>query len=222
MSKIQTSLAALVAVAVLAMPSVSQAIDGILDQQNLTANSPAEFGNERNPHYQSFVPDLPQVTDVVLAIELMQSNPTTVTASIFKAASNTGSTFADHAPTGASLASATITPTACAGGIGCGELTSVWTFATPAAVTPGLRYVIEFSYGPYGSNNDRWRPALNANSTDAYPNGMDFFLNTNTSEFTDNGMANRDLMFQVFGLPEPGTLSLLSLGGLMLMRRRRG
>ena len=85
MSKIQTSLAALVAVAVLAMPSVSQAIDGILDQQNLTANSPAEFGNERNPHYQSFVPDLPQVTDVVLAIEEWSRVQFEATASFFRA-----------------------------------------------------------------------------------------------------------------------------------------
>jgi hypothetical protein len=87
-------------------------------------------------------------------------------------------------------------------------------FAGGAAVTPGTIYAIILKH-----TSGHWAPALDGGAN--YADGA--YIN-NYNGIGGNGFTtvfHQDMSFQTFSTPEPATMSLLGLGGIALLRKRR-
>jgi len=89
-----------------------------------------------------------------------------------------------------------------------------YTFDGGAAVTPGDGYTFILKH-----SSGKWAPALS--TTDPYNGATSAVINNNGSGDAYTNHWGYDLAFQTYSTPEPATMSLLGLGGIALLRKRR-
>ncbi len=103
------------------------------------------------------------------------------------------------------------------GFVGPANIADFLTFAlaNPVAVTSGVTY--EFSITMHGFNGPAWF-GLAHSSGDVYPGGTAF---NDNGGFVVPNPNHYDYVFAVQGVPEPGVLAVIGLGGLGVIAARR-
>lgn len=195
-----------------------------LDINQPNANADLGFNDlpdSRDRIGQSFVPSLPQITQFVVQLQSAgdTTSNTVYTLELFATTNNPGDASADHLPTGAPLATATLVGSSATYGSG---LDDAFNFTTPVPVTPGNRYVAVLSIGD-PRPEFVWK-TLAITNANLYGGGHLVNRFNGIWGYADNDNANYDFQFQVHGeaaVPEPMSLGLMSIAGLIMRHRRR-
>jgi len=187
------------------MPAAVSQADELIDQSNSFVGNygPMLYGPADNEFFvQTFVPTKPKLRGVRLNLGDVSSGGE-FAVGIFNQVG--------HIPTGSTLGSIEVNTST----INDNQLTDEeFIFGAPISVSPGTRYAIQISQvsGP------RFRPYMS--SSDTYADGTFARKQAGAWEVTAGGSA-QDMAFQTLWIPEPATLGLMTLGGLMLLRRSR-
>ena len=196
------------------MPAAVSKADELIDQQQtlFDANGPEVKDNNNSHIIQSFVPAMSQLAGVKLNLGPLESGHDNLTVGIYNVIGGTGNGGLDAAtPTGSALAEVTVNTTALT--LDDGVLNDKFAFASPVNLSVGTVYAIQLTPG-----GGRFR----INRHDAFDNyapGMMIRKQVGNWDWVNN--SDTDAAFQTLYIPEPATLGLMTLGGLMLLRRSR-
>ncbi len=202
------------ALAVLSTASVSQAVLFVDQEQTLGSNGGYDLGGSNTHVAQGFVPSVNTIWGVMLNLHNV-TNPGNFDVGIYNVVdpAGDGTQQDDNEPTGAALVSVTVhTSTINPDSV----LNEEILFTSPLALTPGNRYAIQITQTG-GAGGFPTFSIFREQATNNYGPG-DFVRQQGGSW---SHFANNDLTFQTLWFPEPASLALLGLGGLMMIRRRR-
>ena len=192
---------------------VSQAADLIDQEQPLFDQGGLEVKDNNNSHIvQSFVPAKKKLEAVVLNLGPLLSGDDNLTVGIYNVIGGAGNGGLDAAtPTGTALAEVTVNTTALT--LADGLLNDKFTFASPVDLSIGTVYAIQLTPGGGHLRIQRH------DAFDNYSPGFMIRMQVGNWDFVND--FDTDAAFQTIWIPEPATLGLLTLGGLMLLRRSR-
>ena len=164
---------------------------------------------------QSFEPALPTLTAVAMYVNDADTSVqnAVITVDIYAA----GTDPAGNGPTGPLLGTTSRNVSDIAG---IGNL--VWErfeFGAGIAVTPGSKYCFLVTLDDPEDDTGWLRFRGNAVG-DSYPDGA-YYIREGGPWMWHDGATTRDFAFQTFGVPEPATISLLCLGLLPVLRKRK-
>ena len=205
------SMLIVMALCLLVPAAVSQA-DELIDQQQTTVDNyglKLIAGQGGTNFVQSFVPSVSNVTGVRFNFANFHSGGN-FTLGIYNVIGGGG--INDHMPTGAAFGFGTMLVNYGSSGFtDNGQTDDEILFPSAVNVTPDTRYAIQ------AMNSDSVIGFGRSITSDRYLPGDAIRRQAGQWEH----LVGNDFAFQTLYIPEPATLGLMTLGGLMLLRRRR-